>query len=207
MNLFCLLWMPLFYCFWVSLVPAKTGGPGNVWALLLGSVFALIRFMTGPWVSSGDFGLSRWFSALVDTAGLPALLPLLFFVFFTVFKIIPSSDDPAGFALLWLIPGGIFRSVSRSGRHDPVFLVLVPLLWTAIAVGVPFFFRIILDGNKRFLAFLIVPVILAFFLAAVTCYWAFFCQRFLWGWGLFAAAIIPLLCSLVVSLRRVHDSL
>jgi hypothetical protein len=198
--------MPLFYFFWVSLVPAKTGGPGNVLALSLGSVFALIRFITGPWIFSGGFGFSRWLSALVDTAGLPALLPLLFFVFFAVLKIIPAPGDPAGFALIWLIPGGIIHSVSRSGRHDPVFLVLIPLLWTAIAVGIPFFVRILLDGNKRLLAFLVVPAILALPLAAVTCYWAFFCRRILWGWGLLIAAVIPLLCSLAVSLRHTRDS-
>jgi hypothetical protein len=202
MNLFCLLWAPLFYFFWVSLFQAKGSSPGGVWALLLGSVFALIKLITGPWIAPGEFGDYRWFSALVDTVGIPALLPLVLYALFAAFRIIPFSGDPAGFALLWLIPQGIFRSVSQEGRHDPLFLVLVPLLWTAIVVGISLFIRAMLGGNRRFLAFLAVPGILALPLAAITCYWAFFCQWLLWGWALFAISLLPLVISTGFSIHR-----
>jgi hypothetical protein len=203
MNLFCLLWGPLFYFFWVSLFQTKGSNPGGVWVLLLGSVFALIKLITGPWIFPGEFGDYRWISALVDTVGIPALLPFVLYALFAAFRIIPFSGDPAGFALLWLIPQGIFRSVSREGRHDPLFLALVPLLWTAIVVGISLFIRAMLDGNRRFLAFLAVPGILALPLAAVTCYWAFFCQRLLWGWALFAISILPLVISTGFFIHRI----
>jgi multisubunit Na+/H+ antiporter MnhF subunit len=203
MNLFCLLWTPLFYLFWVSLRPPETHGSAGIWALLLGSVFALVRFITGPWVSPGTFGFSRWLSALVDTAGLPALVPFLFFGFFAALKIIPSPGDPAGFALLWLIPQGIFRSFSRAGRRDPVFLVLVPVLWTALALGISFFVRFIPCGNRRFRRILALLGMAALLLAAVTCYWAFFCQKFLWGWILFALTLVPFVFSISFPPRRI----
>jgi hypothetical protein len=205
MNLFCLLWTPLFYFFWVSLRPPKTDSPGEAWGLLLGSAFALVRFTTGPWIFPGEFGFSRWLSALVDTVGLPALMPFLFFVLFSVFRIIPSirEGDPAGFALLWLIPEGILRSVNRAGRHDPLFLTLVPMLWTAVAVGIPFFTRLIPNGNRWLRTVLAVPGIAALSLAAVSCYWAFFCRHLLWGWILLAVTLMPQVFSIGLSLHRV----
>jgi hypothetical protein len=202
MNLFCLLWIPLFYFFWAALTPAETTSPGGVWALLLGSAFTLTRFITGPWVSLGEFGLFRWLSALVDTVGLPALMPLLFFVLFVFLKVVPSSEDPTGFALLWLIPEGILRSISRNGRHDAVFLVLVPLLWTAVTVGMPFFVRVILDGNRWFLKVLALFGTLILPLAAATCYWAFFCQRLLWGRVSFGITLLPLILFTSAEFRR-----
>jgi hypothetical protein len=204
MNVFCLLWTPLFYFFWVSLMPSKTNGPAGAAALFLGSVFALSRFITGPWVSPGEFGFCRWLSALVDTAGLPALVPFLFFVFFAALKIIPPSGDSAGFALLWLIPEGIFRSLSRAGRHDAVFLALVPMLWTALALGIPFFARFIPGGNLRPRTILAASGIAALPAAAVTCYWAFFCQRLLWGWLFFALTLIPPVFSIGLALYQVR---
>jgi hypothetical protein len=202
MNLFCLLWAPLFYFFRISLGPSKTYRSGGAGALLLGSAFALTRFITGPWISPGEFGFSRWLSALVDTVGLPALIPFPFFVLFVLLKIVPSSGDYAGFALLWLIPEGIVRSVARIGRNDPVSLVLVPVLWTALALGIPFFVRFIPGGNRRFRAILAVFGIAALPVAAVTSYWAFFSRRFLWGWLFFALSLVPLLFSTGSSFRR-----
>jgi hypothetical protein len=203
MNLFCLLWAPLFYFFWVSLKPLNVNNPGGPGALLLGSVCALVR-LTSPWVSPGEFGFSRWLSALVDTVGLPALLPFLFFVLFSALKIIPSPGNPPGFALIWLIPEGILRSVSRSGRREPVFLVLVPLLWTALALGIPFFARLLLTGkgNRWLRGACALFGMAALPLAAVTCYWAFFCQRLSLGWILFAVTLLPAIFYLVEAVTK-----
>ncbi|MDR0386644.1 MAG: hypothetical protein LBH57_01275, partial [Treponema sp.] len=148
MNFFCFLWTPVFYLFWAALRPSTTRDSYGLWALFLGSVFALVRFITGPWISPGTFGFSRWLSSLVDIVSLPALIPFLFFVLFTVFRTGPSREnreDPAGFALIWLIPEGVFRSLNRNGSHDPAFLVLVPVLWTALALGIPLFVRFLLQ--------------------------------------------------------------
>jgi hypothetical protein len=204
MNFFCLLWAPLFYLFWVSLRPPQTKEPGGLWALFLGSVFALVRFITGPWISPGEFGFSRWLSALVDTVGLPALIPFPFFVLFAVFRPSPSSGDTTGFALLWLIPEGILRSLSRTGSHDPVFLVLVPVLWTALALGISLFVRFLSQRNRLFRTILTLPGIAALPAAAVTCYWAFFCRYLLLGWLFFAITLIPPVFSIGISLHRMR---
>jgi hypothetical protein len=84
--------------------------------------------------------------------------------------------------------------------------VLVPLLWTAVAVGISLFIRLILD---RFRVIILIPAvlgILALPLAAVTCSWAFFVHRLLWGWILFAAVMIPLGVSTVLGLYRIHKA-
>lgn len=204
MNFFCLLWTPLFYLFWVSLRPPAARDPGGLWALLFGSAFALTRFITGPWVAPGEFGLSRWLSVLVDAVGLPALIPFLFFVLFAVFRAGSAPGDPAGFALLWLIPEGILRSLNRAGSHDPVFLTLAPALWTALALGISLFIRFLSRGNRPFravAAFLGSAVLIP---AAVTCYWAFFCRYLLLGWLFFALTLIPTVCSLASSLHRIR---
>jgi hypothetical protein len=198
MNLFCLLWTPLFYIFWVSLTPEKTRSPGAVGALLLGSAFTLVQFVSGSWIAPGEFGLSRWLNALVDVIGLPALLPFLVFALFALLRIVPRDADPVDFALLWLIPGGVLRSVSRSGIHDPVFLVLIPLLRTAVVVGLGFFIRII-SGKRALAVIFAVSGILALPPAASACYWAFFSQRLVWGWVLFALSLLPLVCFVLIS--------
>jgi hypothetical protein len=205
MNLFCLLWTPLFYIFWVSLAPEKTRSPGGVGALLLGSAFTLVQFLSGPWIAPGEFGLSRWLSALVDVIGLPALLPFLFFALFVLFRIVPVDADPVDFALLWLIPGGILRSVSRSGIHDPVFLVLVPLLRTAVVVGLALFIRLI-SRRRALTVIFAVSGILSLPPAASACYWAFFSQQLLWGWILFALSLLPLVCFVLISFIKYADA-
>ena len=148
MSLFWLLWTPLFYLFKRSLSPASEAG--GVWALLLGSVVALAQFFLGAFVNPGGFGLSRWVSGCIDIVTLPAVLPLLVYLLLIGLRIISDAPDftpgaHTAFALLWLIPTGALRAVSWSAQGDPILLVLVPLLWTAIAVGVPFFVSLILD--------------------------------------------------------------
>lgn len=196
MNFFCFLWMPLFYFFWISLRPPTAANSGGVGALLLGSACALVRYITAPWISPGEFGFSRWLSTLVDTVSLPALLPLLFFALFSALNIIPAPGDPVGFALLWLVPEGMFRSLNPAGRRDPVFLTLVPVLWTAIALGIPLFARFLSNRKRRFRMALALFGITALPLAAASCYWAFFCRRLPLGWVLLAATLMPPVLSL-----------
>jgi hypothetical protein len=206
MNLFCLLWTPLFYIFWVSLAPAKTRSPGGIGAFLLGSAFSLVKFVSGPWIAPGEFGVSRWLSALVDVISLPALLPFLLFALFALLRIVPADADPVDFALLWLIPGGILHSVSRSGLHDPVFLVLPPLLRTAVAVGLALFVKIILSGKRPLAVIFAVSGILALPAAAAACYWAFFSQRLIWGWFFFTLTLLPLVCFVFFSFVKYADA-
>ncbi|MDR2110416.1 MAG: hypothetical protein LBP32_03830 [Spirochaetaceae bacterium] len=200
MSLVCFLWMPLFYLFWRSVSPER-GGSGEVWALLLGSIVALIQFFLGALVNPGGFGFSRWISACVDVVGLPAVLPFLVCALGAALRLFSPAGDLTGFALLWLIPGAAIRAVSWSAHKDPSLLVLVPLLWTSLAVGIPFFIRILRESYGGIIIFAVTGVVVLPFLAA-SVYWAFFSQRSLLGFCLFFIALIPLGASVILSLFR-----
>lgn len=203
MSFFCLLWIPLFYLFWRNLT-GNEAFAGGVWAPLAGSIVALIWFFMGPIVDHGGFGISRWVSGCLDIIVLPALVPILFYLFLVCFKIISGNVNFANFALLWLIPGAAIKAISWSSQSDPILLVLVPILWTAIAVGIPFFAGFFQYGRlvviiPASLGILVVPF------AAACSYWAFFTQKSLWGFLFLFAAAAPMLVSLVMLLMKAEE--
>ena len=205
MSLFCLIWMPLFYLFWRS-VTGNGSAAGGIWALILGSIVALIHFFLGSLVEPGGFGFSRWMSGFVDIVVLPALAPLLVYLFFVCLKIVSGTLDFANFSLLWLIPGAAIRVVSWSSMVDPILLVLVPVLWTSIAVGIPFFINIILNGRifaiiLASLGILVVPC------AASFSYWAFFSQKASLGFLLCFVAAAPMAVSMIISFIQARESI
>jgi hypothetical protein len=195
--------MPLFYLFWRSISRPETEGSGGIWALILGSIAAFLRFFLGSFIYPGAFGLSRWLSACIDIVTLPAVLPLLVCLLLSrlrsVGRICPA--DYAHFALLWLIPVSAIRALSWSAQNKPGLLVLTPILWTAIAVGLPFFSAL---APRRF-TWTRIPLALATaalpFLAA-TAYWAFFSQRTWLGFLLLAITLIPMGLSVTFSFSR-----
>jgi len=200
MSLFCLLWLPLFYLFWRN-ITGNNVFSGGVWALLAGSIAALLQFFLGSITEPEGFGLSRWMNGFVDIITLPVLIPLLVYLLLVVFQIIKGNADFVGFALLWLIPGGAMRALSWSANSDPVHLVLAPILWTAIAVGVPFLvgfiqYRKVYVVAPAFLGALIVPF------AATFAYWAFYAQKTLWGYLFLLVAAAPMLVAAVLRFIR-----
>ncbi|MDR3145388.1 MAG: hypothetical protein LBU21_03855 [Treponema sp.] len=190
MNLFCLLWLPLFYFFWVSVSPAASG-PGALWALLPGSVGAALQIFLGSPIDPQGFGVSRWTAVLVDIVILPAVLPFAVCALFMLLRLIPAGSDLTGFALLWLIPAALIRALSRSALQNPRPLALTLLLWTAVAVGIPFFTGMI-PGRRPLLRIISLLLIPALPLLAAAAYWAFFSQRRLTGELLLAAVCIPM---------------
>jgi hypothetical protein len=200
MSLFCLLWLPFFYIFWRS-ITGNNVFSGGVWALLAGSVVALLQFFLGSLIEPEGFGLSRWVNGFVDIIALPVLLPLLVYLLLIVFRLITGNIDFVGFILLWLIPGGAIRAVSWSSQSDPVHLVLAPILWTAIAVGIPFFinlfqYRRVFIVIPAFLGVLVVPF------AATGTYWAFYSQKTLWGFLALLVTTAPMLVAAILSFIR-----
>ena len=196
MTLFCLLWVPFFYLFWRS-ISGNTSAQG-VWAFLVGSVVALLQFFLGPMVEPGGFDLSRWASGCIDIVVLPALAPLLVCFILYCLKMTNGSADFANFALLWLIPGAALRALSWSSLQDPIFLVLVPVLWTAIIVGVSLFIVVIQNSRVpvkvlSFLAIFIIPF------AAASSYWAFYSQKTNMGIIFLAVAAAPMFVFVVLS--------
>ena len=196
--------MPLFYLLWRTISGCDTPA-GGIWALLLGSIVALIQFFLGSLVEPGGFGFSRWVSGCIDIVTLPALAPILIYLFLVGLKIVSGTADFASFAILWLIPGAAMRAVSWSSQNDPILLVLVPVLWTAIAVGVSFFITIIQNSRVfviilAFLAILIIP------LTAACSYWAFYSQKSTLGFLFLSAAAAPMLVSMILSFVQARES-
>jgi hypothetical protein len=184
---------------------AETGS-GGVWALLLGSVVALVQFLVGPFIEPAGFGLSRWVSGLVDIVAVPVLVPLFIYVFFVIFHISSSgSTDFAHFALLWLIPVAGLRAVNWGAANDPALLVLVPFLWTALAMGISFFIDLML---KFFRWYVVIPCalgILSLPFLATTSWWAFYSQKAQYGFLFLTLSAVPLVVSLILSYRKEGD--
>ncbi|GHU91598.1 hypothetical protein FACS189476_12270 [Spirochaetia bacterium] len=140
-------------------------------------------------------------SGSVDIVALPVLLPLLVYLALIGLRIVLDTPEFTDFALLALIPNGVLRAISWSVLGDPILLVLVPLLWTVIATGLPFFVRIVLDSPPWWILISVALAALVLPFLAVTVYWAFFSQRAILGFILLFAALIPLVVSVVHSIE------
>ena len=199
MTIFCFLFLPIIYLFQRSLKDSNSSG--GVWALLLGSTIALIKFFTGDFIHAGGFGFSRFLSAFIDIVSLPALFPIIIFLILINFKLIQGNIDFANFSLLWLIPEAAIRAISWSSLSDPILLVYVPILWAAIAIGISFFINLI-QISKIWVIILLSLGILFIPFAASASYWAFYSQQTLMGFLLLLAASTPMFVSLVLSFLR-----
>jgi hypothetical protein len=189
MTFFCLLWVPLFYLFRRSLVGAGNTS-GSVWALLLGSITAIVQFLLGYIFSPGGFGFSRWLFGFFEIVSMPVLIP--FIAYFIMYMFGGFSDaDFANFTLLWLIPVGALRALSWSSMNDPILLVMTPLLWTAISVGISYLIVWMTNSYNPFISVLAIFCMILLPIAASTAYWAFFSQQTLLGFLLLLAAHIP----------------
>jgi len=168
------------------------GGGSGVWALLLGSVTAILQFFLGNFIASpGGFGLSRIIFGFIDIVSLPVLIPVVFYFLILIFQRFSAEIDFANFTLLWLIPVGALRALSWSSTNDPILLVLTPLLWTALAVGVSYFVKLMTTNFRWYIAILSILCILLLPAAAALTYWAFFSQHEVFGFALLAAVHIP----------------
>jgi hypothetical protein len=200
MTIFCLLWVPLFYLFRRSV--SGGSGSGSVWALLLGSITAIIQFFLGYLTSPGGFGFSRWLFGFIDIISLPVLTPIIIYAVLLMVRGLSGDADFANFALLWIIPVAALRAINWSSRNDPLLLAAAPLLWTALAVGVSFFIELIADNSRIFITIPSVLCILILPTAAAGAYWAFFSQRLLYGFLMFLIVLIPAVISLLRDFLR-----
>jgi len=195
-----MLWIPFFYLFRRSI--AAESGAGGVWALILGSITAIFQFLLGNFVQAGGFGLSRWMSGFVDIVALPVLIPFVIYIVCIAFRFFSGNFDFANFALLWMIPSAALHAISWSSQRSPILLLLVPLLWTALAVGIPLFINLIIQYFRWFVVILCALCILALPLLAVSAYWAFFSQQLLRGFLFFALTMIPMIISMIYDFVR-----
>jgi len=195
-----MLWVPLFFLLRRSI----TGGnsSGGVWALLLGSITAIIQFLMGYLVSPGGFGFSRWLFGFIDIVSLPVLIPLFICFFMFLFRGFSGEIDFGSFMLLWLIPVSALRALSWSSLNEPLLLIAVPLLWTALAVGISFFINLMANYPRWYLIILSFLCILILPVSAAFTYWAFFSQQTAMGFLLFFVTHIPFGLSLTFDIIR-----
>ncbi|MCL2244860.1 MAG: hypothetical protein FWC03_10410 [Treponema sp.] len=195
MSFFCLLWVPLFYLFWRSI--AWSSGSRGVWALLLGSITSIIQFFLGYFISPGGFGYSRFFFGFTDIVSVPVLVPLFVYAFLLLIRGTKGKVDFASFSLLWMIPFAALRALNWSSANNPVLLITVPLLWTALAAGIHFLINLIIVNFRWYKIIISVPCILVLPVIAAGSYWAFFSQQTHIGLGLLFASHIPLIFSFI----------
>jgi hypothetical protein len=201
MSLFCVLWTPLLLLVWAALNPGRFGSSGEIWAFVLGSLASVLHYFFHPLVKTAGFGFSLWVYALVDIVLVPVLPPFLFFVLFAVLRLFKDGADPAKFALAALIPAGVIRAVGWSGQDGPLYLVVIPLLRTLLALGVPFLARLALENfSPRAIPLLLAILVMP--LAAAACFWALYGQMGPAGFMLLALLSVPSLIALAAALRR-----
>ncbi len=166
--------------------------------MLLGSITAIIQFLLGNILNPGGFGFSRWLFGFVEIVSVPVLIPFVMYLLMFVFRGFSSNADFGDFSLLWLIPVGALRALSWSSMNDPILLVMAPLLWTALAVGISFFInRMTISFNPLFAIIAVLCIIILPISAAAT-YWAFFSQQALLGFLLLFVTHIPFILSFAV---------
>ena len=141
--------------------------------------------------------MSRWLFGFIDLVSLPVLVPLLICFLMLLFRGFSGDADYANFTLLWLIPVGALRALSWSALNDPVLLVMTPLLWTALAVGITFFINWIMRDFRWYIIAAAALCIIALPVSAAATYWAFFSQQTLLGFGLLVVTNVPLGLSFV----------
>ena len=200
MVFFCLLWVPLFYLLRRSFT--EGGASGGVWALILGSITAIVQFFLGYFISPGGFGFSRWFFGFIDIVSLPVIIPLLVYTLLLLVRGVSGNIDFTSFALLWLIPVAGLRAIGWGAANDAILLIAVPVLWTAQAAGIPFFINLVLDKFHWYTLIISVLGILILPLLAASVYWAFFSQQTIIGFILLFAVNIPLGFSLVFDIKK-----
>jgi hypothetical protein len=196
MILFSFLWVFLFYLFWKALVPEG----GGVWALAFGTLAALLQLPAGPLVFPGAFGMMRWLSGFVDLIVFPIVLPLGLCLLLLVFRVFPASLSLSKFLLLWLIPVSVFRALGANAS-SPLESVFIPLLWTALAVGMPFFIGLFQELSGALALLAIAACVVLPFLGAAA-YWAFFCQKPFLAYALSALSFLPMLSTATVYVLR-----
>jgi hypothetical protein len=195
-----MLWVPLFYLLRRSITGGKSSG--SVWALLLGSITAIIQYLMGYLVSPGGFGFSRWLFGFIDIVSVPVLVPFFVCFLMFLFRGFSGEIDFVNFILLWLIPVSALRALGWSSLNEPVLLIAVPLLWTALATGIPFFINLIANNFRWYLIVVSILCMLALPAAAAFAYWAFFSQQTVLGFLLFFAAHIPFGFSIAFDIIR-----
>ncbi|MDR0408968.1 MAG: hypothetical protein LBH18_01020 [Spirochaetaceae bacterium] len=203
MVLFCVLWLPVFYLFWLTLRPAGSNS-GELYALFVGGMAALARFFIPSIIDPYGFEICRYLSAFMDYTSLPVLFPMIAAKLIRRFYPRCGITDYIGFTLLALVPAALVSSIVWSANHDILRLVLTPLLWTALVLV---FYPLIRLAANNTLGHKIVAIFgtVLYTLLIPFVWWAFFCQRTLIGTILLFPSFVPMIAVCAILLRKRHS--
>lgn len=179
-------------------MPERPSGAGGIGALILGSITGVAVFFLGDFANPEGFGVSRLGSGFIDLVSAPVLLPFGVYLILLFFR---GPGNFGAFALLWLIPDMAIRLVGWSVQNNPLFLVLVPVLRSAVALGLSSCISLIMTKKIG----LIIPAVLGILLlplSGAACYWLFFSQVPFWGFLLLGVTAFPGLAGIVVLLYQ-----
>ncbi len=191
MSLFCLALPLIFFLFWKSLSEENAVSTGGIWAIIFGTILAFIQYITGPVIRSGEFGFLQWLIGFIDVAVFPVLTALGVCLLFMFLKVFSSTINVTNFLLLWCIPFGIFWTMTHSTQAEPLYLVIVPLIWIGLAVGFGYFIQTI-PVVKQAVSILCIAGAVLLPLAGATAYWALYSQMYLLGYILFGITLVPM---------------
>jgi hypothetical protein len=192
MSLFCLALPFVFFFFWKSLSDEHSISVGGIWALVLGSILAIIHYFASPLISSGEFGFLQWMKGFVDVILFPSLSAFSVCLLLKLLKMFSAPINVTNFLLLWSIPFGIFHMMAYGTQAEALYLVVVPLMWISLAVGLGFFIKLI-PLVKRLISVLCIAGTVFLPFIAATSYWALFCQNYALGYFLFSVTLMPML--------------
>jgi len=197
MFLFSFLWIPFFLLFWRAISPDGGGNAGAVSACIIGFAIGIFQFFADSLIFPGDFGLFRWLHGFIDLIIFPILIPLGLCLVFFLLNVFSGELNITNFLLISLIPLSILRTLNYGNLLDPLRLMVIPLIWTSLAVGIPLFIRLIQNEFGTLVILGIFSCIALPFLAA-TAYWALFCQKLFLGLLFLIPTMAPMFVSVLL---------
>ncbi|MEW6563897.1 MAG: hypothetical protein AB1404_00190 [Spirochaetota bacterium] len=206
MILFSILWIPALYLFVEALQqPRDPEKKGMVLAVIGGSCFAVFYFFIPQFVPEGAFGFLRFLYGFFDVVALPVLLPLIFRYLLQIRYGHQKYIEIHQFVLMWLIPVALVKGIQWNINKDPILLVLVPLLWGALSIGLPWLINKA-EEEIGFLSFLSYAGTVLLSLIATAAYWAWFSKLYIAAFPLAIVSMFPSLWYLIKKYIEVTKS-
>ena len=179
MIFFSIFWIPVLYLFVEALQqPQDREKKGLVLSILGGSFVGVFTFFIPRLVPESSFGFLRWLHGFIDVVAFPVLLPLSVRYALQIRYKHQGYIEINQFILIWLIPVALVKSIHWNMHKDGILLVLTPLLWGALSIGIP---RLLQKAEEElgFLSFLAYASAVLLPLVATTAYWAWFSKLYI----------------------------
>jgi hypothetical protein len=200
MFIFSLLWVPLFFLLRRAIINEKNSG--SLFAAIFGIITAIILFFIHPIIDIQNFQWSLFWFSFVDIVCIPILLPLVIYSIFVLCRFFSERIDFPNFILIWLIPIVLAKGLIGRSETSIESYLLIPVLWTSLAVSIPLFINIIISNFRWWILLLCGLAIIALPIASAVCYWAVFSHRFFLGFPILALLVFLMIFSIVLDFIR-----